>query len=144
MLSSLLLHSQKQDSSVSVVTCLGVRQPTNHCWITRTDSRSQSITKLQTVSGVHPDSCSMGNGSAIHPLLHVLPWWAKRLHLFCFRKNCMKQTTRQKIYVQSNIEARSRNHCCRGKTKVLHILSVSVALVTQYTTRMRRIVICGL
>jgi len=30
---------------------------------------------------------------------------------------------RQRTY-KRNIEARSRNHCCLGKAKVLHILSV--------------------
>jgi hypothetical protein len=51
------------------------------------------------------------------------------------------------MYVQRKIEARSHNHCYRGKV-VLHILSVCVcvcvALLIQHAMRMRRIVICGL
>jgi hypothetical protein len=44
---------------------------------------------------------------------------------------------RQSTY-KSNIEARSRNHCCRDKV-VLRILSASVALAIQHAKRMRRI-----
>jgi len=46
---------------------------------------------------------------------------------------------------QRDIEARSRNHFCRGKSsQVLHILSVLLALGIQHAMRMRPIVICGL
>jgi DNA-binding CsgD family transcriptional regulator len=45
-----------------------------------------------------------------------------------------------------NIEARSRNHSCRGKaTSISYSQHVCVALVIQHAMRMRRIiVICGL
>jgi hypothetical protein len=49
-------------------------------------------------------------------------------------------SSRQPMYVKRNIETRSRNHCCRGKA-VLHILSVSVALVKQHAKRMHRIIL---
>jgi hypothetical protein len=38
-----------------------------------------------------------------------------------------------------NIEARSRNHCCRGKAGIItHSLCVSAALVIRNTEGMRR------
>jgi hypothetical protein len=41
-----------------------------------------------------------------------------------------------------DIEARSRNHCCRLKTiSITHAEYVSVALVTQYAKRMLRIIL---
>jgi hypothetical protein len=41
------------------------------------------------------------------------------------------------MYVQRNIEARSRNHCCRGKAKFIKYYEcVIVALVTQHTSTM--------
>jgi hypothetical protein len=44
-----------------------------------------------------------------------------------------------------NIEARSHNHCCRGKAiNITYSEGVSVALLTQRAMRMRHIVICGL
>ena len=50
------------------------------------------------------------------------------------------------MHVHSNIETRSPNHCCRGKTaSITYSECVSVALGTQQVTRMRLvIVICGL
>jgi hypothetical protein len=46
------------------------------------------------------------------------------------------------MYVQRNIEARSRNHFCRGKAiSVTYSKCVSVALVIQHATRMRRIIL---
>jgi hypothetical protein len=42
--------------------------------------------------------------------------------------------------VQRNIEARSRNHCCRRKSiSITYSEHVSVALGTQHAKRMRRI-----
>ena len=46
------------------------------------------------------------------------------------------------MYVQRNIQARSRNQCCCGKT--IHITysnRVSVAVVIQHAERMRRIIL---
>jgi len=53
---------------------------------------------------------------------------------------------RQEMHVYSNIEARSHNHCCRGKAaSITYSECVSVALGTQQVMRMRLIiVICGL
>jgi len=48
---------------------------------------------------------------------------------------------RQRTY-KRNIEARLRNHCCRGKANIVtHSECVSVALVIQYANRMRRIIL---
>jgi hypothetical protein len=55
-----------------------------------------------------------------------------------------RQKTRQAIYVQRNIEARSCNHCCRVKASITYCKCVSVALGTQDAMRMRHIVNCGL
>ena len=42
--------------------------------------------------------------------------------------------------VESNTEARSRNHCYRGKARcITYSKGVPVALVTQHAKRMRRI-----
>jgi hypothetical protein len=50
---------------------------------------------------------------------------------------------RHVMYVQRKIERRSRNHCCRGKVILLHILSacVFVVLVIQHAKRMRRVIL---
>jgi hypothetical protein len=46
------------------------------------------------------------------------------------------------MYVQRNIEMRSRNHCCRGKAiSITHCECVSVALVIQHAKSMRRIIL---
>jgi len=60
--------------------------------------------------------------------------------------------TRQAIYAERNIEARSLNHCCSGKAisitckyciKVIYSKCVFVALVIQNAMRMRHFVICS-
>jgi hypothetical protein len=49
---------------------------------------------------------------------------------------------RQATYVQRNIEARSRNHCCRAKAiSITYFECVSVALVIQHAKRKRRIIL---
>jgi hypothetical protein len=48
------------------------------------------------------------------------------------------------VYIR-NIEARSLNHCFRGKSiNIIYSECVSVALVIQYSMRKRLIFICGL
>jgi hypothetical protein len=50
--------------------------------------------------------------------------------------------TRQAMYVSSGIEARSHNHCCRGKAiSITYYECMSVALVIQHVKRMRRIIL---
>jgi hypothetical protein len=47
----------------------------------------------------------------------------------------MLRQTRQAMYVQRNIEVRSRNHCCRGKAiNITYFECVSVALVIQHAS----------
>jgi hypothetical protein len=44
--------------------------------------------------------------------------------------------------VKLNNEARSRNHCCRGKEiSITYSECVSVPIVTQHAKRMRRIIL---
>jgi hypothetical protein len=51
-------------------------------------------------------------------------------------------TKRHAMYVYRNIEARSSNHCCRGKAiSITYSESVSVALVIQHAKRMRRVIL---
>jgi hypothetical protein len=46
------------------------------------------------------------------------------------------------MYVTLNMEARSRNHCCRGKAvSITYSECVSAALVIQHVKRMRSIVL---
>lgn len=46
--------------------------------------------------------------------------------------------SREVMYIYSNINSPSLNHCCYGKAKTLHILGVVlVALVMQHVKRMR-------
>ena len=48
--------------------------------------------------------------------------------------------TRQTVYVYRNIEARSRNHCCRGKAvRIKYYECVSLAFVIKHAMRMRHI-----
>ena len=45
----------------------------------------------------------------------------------------------------THVEARSLNHCCRGKAVIItYSECVSVALVIQHAMRMHHSVICGL
>jgi hypothetical protein len=51
------------------------------------------------------------------------------------------EQARQCTY-KRNIEARSRNHCCRGKAvSITYSQGVFVALVVQHAKRMRRIIL---
>jgi hypothetical protein len=46
------------------------------------------------------------------------------------------------MYLEYNIEPRSRDHCCRGKAvSVIYSECVSVVLVTQHAKCMRRIIL---
>ena len=46
------------------------------------------------------------------------------------------------MYVERNIEVRSRNHCCRGKAiRVTYSERVSVALVIRHAKRIRLVVL---
>ena len=50
--------------------------------------------------------------------------------------------TREAVYVQRNIEACSRNHCCRGKARsITYSEYLIVALVIQHAKRMPRIIV---
>ena len=54
-------------------------------------------------------------------------------------------TARQEMYVWSNIEAPSYNHCCSGKAiNITYSECMCVALVIWHAMRMRHIVVCGL
>ena len=60
-------------------------------------------------------------------------------------KHSLTVIKRQAIYVQCNIQARSCNHCCSGKTiSITYSKCVFVALGTQCEMYMRHFVICCL
>ena len=68
---------------------------------------------------------------------------------FCSRLICYGlcvaqfQLTRQAMYVYRNIEVRSFNHCCSGKSIIITYSECAfVALGFQYAMRMRHIVVC--
>jgi len=61
-------------------------------------------------------------------------------HLLHCKSCLLQENTRQAMYVQRNIEARSLNHFCPGKIIVAYFKCVSVALVIQHAKRMRRII----
>jgi len=49
------------------------------------------------------------------------------------------------MYINCNIEVRSRNHVCSGRAiNITYSVHVSVALVIQHAKRMRRFVTYGL
>jgi hypothetical protein len=49
------------------------------------------------------------------------------------------------MYVQRNIEVRSRNHCCHGKAiSITHSEYVPVAVVIQHAKRIRCIILSSL
>jgi hypothetical protein len=57
-------------------------------------------------------------------------------------KKDMNIYIRQAIYLQRNIEARSRNHCCSEKEiSITYSESVFVAFVIQQAMRLRRIIL---
>jgi hypothetical protein len=74
---------------------------------------------------------------------------ARFVPLWCVYTNSIHSTAksnkdRQCTY-KRNIEALSRNRCCRGKAlSTTHYESVSVALVIPYAKRMRRIILPSL
>ena len=46
------------------------------------------------------------------------------------------------MYIQRNIEARSRNRCCHGKAiDITYSECVSVVLIIKHATRMRRVIL---
>jgi hypothetical protein len=56
-----------------------------------------------------------------------------------------QKTDRQTIYLKPNIEARSRNHCYRGRAiSIAYSVCVFVDLVSQHAMRMRHVVMFGL
>jgi len=67
-------------------------------------------------------------------------WWRGSGGGGLFTKIWELRHTQWVMYVQRNTEARSRNHCCRGrKITITYSRFVSVALVIQHAIRMRRI-----
>jgi hypothetical protein len=54
----------------------------------------------------------------------------------------LQQLTRQGVYVERNIEVRSRNNCCHGKAiSTTYSECVFVALVMQQTKRIRLVIL---
>jgi hypothetical protein len=74
----------------------------------------------------------------ISPLSWVWEWYGL-LSLRFRLLDVLERRTRQAVYVWRNIEARSCNLCCRGKTiSITYSECVSVALVIKYAERMGR------
>jgi hypothetical protein len=53
--------------------------------------------------------------------------------------NCLEKKHYRQFAYKRHTETRSRNHCSRGIAIILHIPSVSIALVTQHVNCMRHV-----
>jgi hypothetical protein len=75
--------------------------------------------------------------------IHSLP---STLHSFSnWQRPWIRHLQDRQCTYESNIKARSRNHCYRGKAiSVTYSDCISVVLVFQHALLMRHIVICGL
>ena len=64
------------------------------------------------------------------------------LSLLLFKPNTKHCLTRQTMYVYRNMALLLHNHCCHGKAmSITYPECVSVALVSQHVTRMRRVML---
>jgi hypothetical protein len=69
-----------------------------------------------------------------------IPWCVLSIgsHHKDVRLQVQQLTEREYVYVERNVELRSRNHCCLGKaTSITHSERVFVALVIQHAKRIR-------
>jgi hypothetical protein len=79
---------------------------------------------------------SVKNPEEQRPLLRgerLKPRQEPRLYAtLCVRFNFVSEKKREAVCVQRNIEARSRNHCCRGKAvSITYSAFVSIAIFIQ-------------
>jgi hypothetical protein len=67
------------------------------------------------------------------------PHHSKSIKLVVTQRTAKRHADKRAMYVQRNTDARSRNHCCRGKAvSVIYSESVSVALAIHHARCMRR------
>jgi hypothetical protein len=120
----------------------------NKCWCTETDvgaiiCRSETKRLHVTISALEEDACSKGQqGGKMKGSLGIVRN-ATRRDARQMSDRCTRQSTRYALYLQCNIEARSRNHCWDGKAiSITHFCVCACACERTHTHTQRNMRAC--